>query len=67
LKDIDFDWENEKDEKQGLDIRKLIFQVLLGISWSVLAAVAIYLYANILCSLLTILGRSSISQVLRWE
>ena len=67
MKDVEFDWENEKDEKKGLDIRNLIFQVLLGISWSVLAAVAIYLYANTLCSWLTILGRFSISQVLRWE
>ena len=66
LKDVDFDWGDEKGRKQGAVIRKVVFQILLGISWAVLAAVAIYLYPFLPDSLLTYLGRSSISQLPPW-
>jgi hypothetical protein len=51
LRDVEFDFEDEKIEKnKALDIRKVVFQAALGFSWAVLASVAIYLYAS--CSFL---------------
>lgn len=67
LRDVEFDFEHEKSEKdQALDIRKVVFQVVLGISWAVLAGVAVYLYAAFGLSFGNCLGRFSISQLRRW-
>lgn len=68
LKDVDFDWEDEKGGKNGVDLRKLVLQILLGISWAVLAAVVIYLYQFPGSSLLIFFsGKLNTSQLPHWE